>query len=111
MTKNTPYVLSLVVLVKNWFRVVSVNNNGVRKVCREVWEVLPGRVPGQTSTQTNIPNIGKETRREQRGATTTQTMPRKKPTERNAISRAMKAVQTQAMKIVGSPSPKGRVSI
>ena len=106
MTKNTPYVLSLVVLVKNWFRVVSVNNNGVRKVCREV---LPGRVPGQTSTQTNIPNIGKETRREQRGATTTHTMPRKKPTERNAISRAMKAVQTQAMKIVGSPSPKGRV--
>ena len=106
MTKNTPYELSLVVLVKNWFRVVSVNNNGVRKVCREV---LPGRVPGQTSTQTNIPNIGKETRREQRGATTTQTMPRKKPTERNAISRAMKAVQTQAMKIVGSPSPKGRV--
>ena len=106
MTKNTPYVLSLVVLVKNWFRVVSVNNNGVRKVCREV---LPGRVPGQTSTQTNIPNIGKETRREQRRATTTHTMPRKKPTERNAISRAMKAVQTQAMKIVGSPSPKGRV--
>ena len=106
MTKNTPYELSLVVLVKNWFRVVSVNNNGVRKVCREV---LPGRVPGQTSTQTNIPNIGKETRREQRGATTTHTMPRKKPTERNAISRAMKAVQTQAMKIVGSPSPKGRV--
>ena len=109
MTKNTPYELSLVVLVKNWFRVVSVNNNGVRKVCREVWEVLPGRVPGQTSTQTNIPNIGKETRREQRGATTTHTMPRKKQTERNAISRAMKAVQTQAMKIVGSPSPKGRV--
>jgi len=106
VTKNTPYELSLVVLVKNWFRVVSVNNNGVRKVCREV---LPGRVPGQTSTQTNIPNIGKETRREQRGATTTHTIPRKKPTERNAISRAMKAVQTQAMKIVGSPSPKGRV--
>ena len=106
MTKNTPYELSLVVLVKNWFRVVSVNNNGVRKVCREV---LPGRVPGQTSTQTNIPNIGKETRREQRRATTTHTMPRKKPTERNAISRAMKAVQTQAMKIVGSPSPKGQV--
>ena len=110
MTKNTPYELSLVVLVKNWFRVVSVNNNGVRKVCREV---LPGRVPGQTSTQTKkfyiIPNIGKETRREQRRATTTHTMPRKKPTERNAISRAMKAVQTQAMKIVGSPSPKGRV--
>ena len=37
MTKNTPYELSLVVLVKNWFRVVSVNNNGVRKVCREVF--------------------------------------------------------------------------
>jgi len=45
VTKNTPYVLSLVVLVKNWFRVVSVNNNGVRKVCREV---LPGRVPGRS---------------------------------------------------------------
>ena len=72
---------------------------------------VPGRVPGQTSTFLNyiIPNIGKETRREQRRATTTHTMPRKKPTERNAISRAMKAVQTQAMKIVGSPSPKGRV--
>ena len=59
MTKNTPYELSLVVLVKNWFRVVSVNNNGVRKVCREVFFAgacagkifLPGRVPGQTSTQ------------------------------------------------------------
>ena len=63
---------------------------------------VPGRVPGQTSTFLNyiIPNIGKETRREQRKATTTHIMPRKKPTERNAISRAMKAVQTQAMKIV-----------
>ena len=45
MTKNTPYELSLVVLVKNWFRVVSVNNKGVRKVCREV---LPGRLPGRS---------------------------------------------------------------
>ena len=58
MTKNTPYELSLVVLVKNWFRVVSVNNNGVRKVCREV---LPGRVPGQTSTQiTSFPTSVKK---------------------------------------------------
>ena len=112
MTKNTPYELSLVVLVKNWFRVVSVNNNGVRKVCREVF--FAGACAGACAganfhANYIIPNIGKETRREQRGATTTHTMPRKKPTERNAISRAMKAVQTQAMKIVGSPSPKGRV--
>jgi hypothetical protein len=70
---------------------------------------VPGRVPGQIHANYIIPNIGKETRREQRRATTTHTMPRKKPTERNAISRAMKAVQTQAMKVVGSPSPKGRV--
>ena len=91
---------------------MSVNNNGVRKVCREVF--FAGACAGACAganfhANYIIPNIGKETRREQRGATTTHTMPRKKPTERNAISRAMKAVQTQAMKIVGSPSPKGRV--
>jgi hypothetical protein len=34
--------------------------------------------------------------------------PRKKPTERNVISRAVKAVQSQAMKMVGSQSPRGR---
>ena len=73
MTKNTPYELSLVVLVKNWFRVVSVNNNGVRKVCREVFFAgacagkiflpgrVPGRVPGQTSTQiTSFPTSVKK---------------------------------------------------
>ena len=109
MTKNTPYELSLVVLVKNWFYIIMASEKCAGKF------FLPGhvlgRVPGQTSTFLNyiIPNIGKETRREQRKATTTHTMPRKKPTERNPISRAMKAVQTQAMKIVGSPSPKGRV--
>jgi len=37
-------------------------------------------------------------------------MPRKKPTERGGVmSRAVRAVQTQAMKMVGSQSPKGRV--
>jgi hypothetical protein len=39
-------------------------------------------------------------------------MPRKKPTERGGggvMSRAVRAVQTQAMKMVGSQSPKGRV--
>jgi len=81
-------------------------------VCREVF--FAGACAGACAganfhANYIIPNIGKETRREQRRATTTHTMPRKKPTERNAISRAMKAVQTQAMKIVGSPSPKGRV--
>ena len=57
-----------------------------------------------------IPNIGKETRREQRRATTTHTMPRKKPTELGCggvvMSLAVRAVQTQAMKMVGSQSPK-----
>ena len=108
MTKNTPYELSLVVLVKNWFYIKMASEKCAGKFFLP--GRVPGRVPGQTSTQiTSFPNIGKETRREQRRATTTHTMPRKKPTERNAISRAMKAVQTQAMKIVGSPSPKGRV--
>jgi hypothetical protein len=37
--------------------------------------------------------------------------PRKKPTERNVISRAVKAVQSQAMKIVGSQSPRGRTTV
>ena len=38
-------------------------------------------------------------------------MPRKKPTERGGVvSRAVRAVQSQAMKMVGSQSPKaGRV--
>jgi len=36
--------------------------------------------------------------------------PRKKQTERNVISRAVKAVQSQAMKIVGSQSPRGRTT-
>ena len=109
MTKNTPYELSLVVLVKNWFYIKMASEKCAGKFFLP--GRVPGRVPGQTSTFLNyiIPNIGKETRREQRKATTTHTMPRKKPTERNPISRAMKAVQTQAMKIVGSPSPKGRV--
>ena len=98
MTKNTPYELSLVVLVKNWFYIIMAS------------EKCAGACAGANfHANYIIPNIGKETRREQRRATTTHTMPRKKPTERNAISRAMKAVQTQAMKIVGSPSPKGRV--
>ena len=107
MTKNTPYELSLVVLVKNWFYIIMASEKCAGKFFLP--GRMPGRVPGQTHANYIIPNIGKETRREQRRATTTHTMPRKKPTERNAISRAMKAVQTQAMKIVGSPSPKGRV--
>jgi len=108
VTKNTPYELSLVVLVKNWFYIIMASEKCAGKF------FFAGACAGACAganfhANYIIPNIGKETRREQRRATTTHTMPRKKPTERNAISRAMKAVQTQAMKIVGSPSPKGRV--
>ena len=50
--KNIPHELSLVVLVKNWFRVVSFNDF-VRKMCREF---LPGRVPGRVPGQ-NFPAV------------------------------------------------------
>ena len=57
---------------------------------------LPGRVPGR------VPGTGKETRRERREQQ--QRTPCRARNRRSAtISRAMKAVQTQAMKIVGSP--------
>ena len=49
MTKNTPYELSLVVLVKNWFYIIMASEKCAGKF------FLPGRVPGpvpgQASTQ------------------------------------------------------------
>ena len=51
MTKNTPYELSLVVLVKNWFYIIMASEKCAGKF------FLPGRVPervpGQTSTFLN----------------------------------------------------------
>ena len=41
MTKNTPYELSLVVLVKNWFYIIMASEKCAGKF------FLPGRVPGR----------------------------------------------------------------
>ena len=42
MTKNTPYELSLVVLVKNWFYIIMASEKCAGKF------FLPGRVPGRS---------------------------------------------------------------
>ena len=45
MTKNTPYELSLVVLVKNWFYIIMASEKCAGKF------FLPGHVPGRVPGQ------------------------------------------------------------
>ena len=59
MTKNTPYELSLVVLVKNWFYIIMASEKCAGKFFLP--GRVPGRVPGQTSTQiTSFPTSVKK---------------------------------------------------